>query len=242
MTDAPNETLLIGATSSLATAVAHQLAGRGTPLILAGRDADELARMAADLATRYGTTCRTLTLDFAADPFDASPLTPFLSSIVTAYMFAGEMGGDARDPGNVARVIRATFNAPAILLSALANAMEERRAGTLVIISSVAGDRGRQSNYAYGSAKAGLTAFAGGLRNRLHKSGVHVLTVKPGFVDTPMTYGMESPLIASREKVARAILLAVKKKKDMLYTPWFWRYVMLVIRLIPECIFKRLSL
>ncbi|MBM3278026.1 MAG: SDR family NAD(P)-dependent oxidoreductase, partial [Candidatus Handelsmanbacteria bacterium] len=115
--------------------------------------------------------------------------------------------------------------------------------GGLIGISSVAGDRGRQSNYAYGAAKGGLSLFLQGLRNRLASTPVHVLTVKPGFVDTPMTRGLEGLfLVASPEKVASDVLRAYKKRKDILYTPWFWRYIMFIIKNIPEGIFKRLKL
>ena len=111
-----------------------------------------------------------------------------------------------------------------------------------MLISSIAGDRGRQSNYAYGSAKAALNAFASGLRNRFFKQGVHVVTVKPGFLDTPMTWGMQSPLIASREIAAEYIIYAMKVRKNIVYVPFFWRYIMLIIIHIPEAIFKRLKL
>ncbi|MCL4128207.1 UNVERIFIED_CONTAM: hypothetical protein GTU68_062310 [Idotea baltica] len=122
--------------------------------------------------------------------------------------------------------------------------MENRKEGTIVGISSVAGERGRASNYLYGSAKAGFTSFLSGLRNRLAGKGVHVLTVKPGFVDTAMTEGLDlpGPLTAQPQQVARAVFKAVGKKKNTLYTLWMWRYVMLIIRNIPEAIFKKLSL
>jgi short-subunit dehydrogenase len=127
----------------------------------------------------------------------------------------------------------------------VANYLEERGRGYIAAVSSVAGDRGRQSNYTYGASKAGLSAYLQGLRNRLHPAGVHVLTVKPGFVDTPMTHGLvnpDSPLVASPEQVAADVDLAIRKRKDVIYTRWFWRAVMLVIGSIPERVFKRLKL
>jgi decaprenylphospho-beta-D-erythro-pentofuranosid-2-ulose 2-reductase len=130
------------------------------------------------------------------------------------------------------------------LLTPLANLMEAAKSGTIAVISSVAGDRGRPSNYVYGTAKAAVTTFCDGLRARLYKSGVHVLNIKPGFVDTPMTAGMPlpGPLVAKPERVAADIVRAVDRKKDAIYTPWFWSGIMLIIRSIPGFVFKRLSL
>jgi len=130
------------------------------------------------------------------------------------------------------------------ILTILANAMEKEKKGTLAVISSVAGDRGRPSNYVYGTAKAAVTAFCEGLRARLFKSGVHVLTIKPGMVDTPMTAGMDMPemLVAQPDKIAKDIVRAIEKKKDILYTPWLWKYVMIVIIHLPIKIFKHMKL
>ena len=128
-------------------------------------------------------------------------------------------------------------------MSLLANYFEKRGEGTLAAISSVAGDRGRQSNYVYGTAKAAVNTYLQGLRNRLYSKGVHVLTIKPGFVDTPMTAHLrQGPLFASADRVARDIVKAIEKKKCIIYTPWFWRWIMLLIRLIPEPVFRRLKL
>jgi decaprenylphospho-beta-D-erythro-pentofuranosid-2-ulose 2-reductase len=121
--------------------------------------------------------------------------------------------------------------------------MKQNETGTIAVISSVAGDRGRKSNYVYGSAKGGLTIFLQGLRNALSGSGVHVLTIKPGFVDTPMTNDFTKGLLwAKPEKVAKDIKRAIDKKKNIIYTPWFWRWIMLIIRLIPESVFKKMNL
>jgi short-subunit dehydrogenase len=130
------------------------------------------------------------------------------------------------------------------LLTPLANRFEANKHGTLAVISSVAGDRGRQSNYVYGAAKSGLDAFLQGLRNRLSKAGVHVVTVKPGFVATPMTAHLpqQGPLWAQPDDVAEGIVKAIDKQKDVVYLPGFWALIMLIIRLIPERIFKRLNL
>jgi decaprenylphospho-beta-D-erythro-pentofuranosid-2-ulose 2-reductase len=132
---------------------------------------------------------------------------------------------------------------PISLLTVLANYFESQGGGCLAAISSVAGDRGRQSNYIYGTTKAALTTFLAGLRNRLYPKGVLVLTIKPGFVDTPMTAQIKKgPLFASPEAVGRDIVRAVDSGKFILYTPWFWRWIMLIIRLIPESVFRKLKL
>ena len=144
-----------------------------------------------------------------------------------------------------ADALNVNFTSAASLLSRAANVFEARKGGSLIVVSSVAGDRGRQSNYIYGAAKGALSLFCQGLRNRLHSSGVKVLTVKPGFIDTPMTADIpKSPSIlwATPERVARDIVRANKRGKAVLYTPWFWFFILLIIRSIPERIFKRLSL
>ncbi|MDX1612086.1 MAG: SDR family NAD(P)-dependent oxidoreductase, partial [Candidatus Thermoplasmatota archaeon] len=163
-----------------------------------------------------------------------------------AIVLVGTLGneGAAQHDGEAAReILEVNFTGVVTAVTPLADALEAQGEGFLVVVSSVAGDRGRASNYVYGSAKAGLSAFAQGLRNRLHGSGVHVATVKPGFVDTKMTYGREGMfLVASPDRVARAIQRAGENRKDIVYVPWFWRPVMWLIRALPERIFKRLSL
>ena len=141
-------------------------------------------------------------------------------------------------------IIDSNYTGAVSILNIVANDFEARKFGTIVGISSVAGDRGRQSNYLYGSAKAGFTAYLSGLRNRLYKSGVHVLTVKPGFMKTRMIEGMRTPgpLTAEPAKVATVVYKATTKRKNEIYVLWMWRYIMLVIRLIPEIIFKKLNM
>lgn len=240
--------LVVGATSSLAQALCHTLAKRGYGLILAGRDEVELDILARDILIRHDITCKKLVADFLDSGFSAEEFCAKAGDFSHMVIAAGDMG--ASDPtqlGNLAYTMHLNYTIPAQLATVAAKKLAERyaaekRRGVIAIVSSVAGDRGRQSNYAYGSAKAALSAFASGLRNRFFKQGVHVLTVKPGFVDTPMTWGMGSPLIAPREDVAEDIMAAMEKKRDVLYTPFFWRYIMLIIQHIPEKIFKRLSL
>ena len=238
-----NNALVVGATSSLAQALCRVLAKRGYSLTLAGRDEEELQLLASDIAVRFGSECRLMRADLAAPDFSPEECVALAGEFDSLILATGDMGnGDNRDLVNLSYVTHLNYTVPAQLAAAAAEQMAARGGGTIVVISSVAGDRGRQSNYAYGSAKAALSTFASGLRNRYAKERVHVLTVKPGFVDTPMTWGMKSPLIAARESVAETIARAMKKKKNVIYTPFFWRFIMLIIRHIPEPIFKRLKL
>jgi short-subunit dehydrogenase len=148
------------------------------------------------------------------------------------------------DPAVAVREFHTNALSLIALLTPIANRLEAQRHGTLAVISSVAGDRGRPSNYLYGSAKAALQAFLEGLRARLFKVGVHVVDIKPGFVATPMTAGLPlpGPLVATPEKVAKDIVRGIERKKDVLYTPWFWWGIMLIIRNVPRFVFKRASL
>ncbi len=235
--------MVVGATSSLAQALCRTLAARGHTLVLAGRDEGELDLLASDIQVRYGITCRIVVVDvldhgFAPDAF-LNDAGDFDDIIITLGDMAQE---DMYSPNAIAYAIHVNYTAVAVIASLAAEKLARKHSGSVVIISSVAGDRGRQSNYPYGAAKAAVTAFASGLRNRYCKQGVHVMTVKPGFIDTPMTWGMQSPLIASREYVARKIANAMGKKKDMIYVPFFWQFIMLIICHIPERIFKKLSL
>ena len=239
--------IILGATSSMARAFAQAVAERGASVILAGRDMDDLTRSASDLVQR-GT-------DAVAMKFDARDMATFQpiidhaakqEGIVNAAVFVGSMPEQAAidaDPALIDGVVQDSYVGPAGFLSMLAPLIEEREAGTVVGVGSVAGDRGRIGNYVYGSAKAGFATYLSGLRNRLTRAGGHVVTVKPGFVDTAMTWGIEGMfLVASPQKVSADILKAVDKKKNVIYTPFFWRYIMLIIRSIPEFIFKKMSI
>jgi decaprenylphospho-beta-D-erythro-pentofuranosid-2-ulose 2-reductase len=243
MTPSPKTALVVGATSSLAQAMCRELAAKGYALILAGRDELELEMLAGDLAVRHGGHCTTVSVDLQSASFSPPDFMNEAGDFDHIVIATGDMGGtDLSSLYNIAHTMRINYTLPAMLASLAADRMAGKKTGTIVIVSSIAGDRGRQSNYAYGSAKAALTAFTSGLRNRFAKSGVHVMTVKPGFIDTPMTWDMKSPLIASREYVAGQIIKAMEKKKDCIYVPFFWRYIMLIIMHIPEAIFTRLSL
>jgi short-subunit dehydrogenase len=241
--------LILGATSAIARATAAAFAARGHALYLAARDQDELARIGADLALRYG-------IDVHHGPFDARATdthTAFLEHVLDT---AGELDGvvlafgllgdqqQARSDFTAARaVIDTNFTGAASILTLCADHFEQQATGFIIGISSVAGDRGRQSNYTYGAAKGALSLYLAGLRNRLHAAGVRVVTVKPGFVDTAMTFGLPGMfLVASPDSVGRRIARAAESGTEVVYTPWFWRYIMLIIRLIPERLFKRLQL
>jgi short-subunit dehydrogenase len=247
----PRRTVLIlGATSAIARAVAGEFARRGYDLLLAGRDLEELDRLAGDLKLRYGVTAD----GRALDALDLDSHRVFVEeccrtaegSLEGAVLFLGYLGDQTvaeKDPAETRRILDTNLLGPVSLLGLLANHFEEKRGGFLCALSSVAGDRGRQSNYVYGAAKAGLTVFLQGLRNRLFRSGVRVVTIKPGFVDTAMTFGRPGMfLVASPRAVARRIVKAIVKGQDSIYAPAFWRPIMLLIRFIPERIFKRMRL
>ena len=240
--------LLIGGTSDIGRATALCYAEAGWRVILAARDEEAARRNADDIGGRTGTEVSTGRLDILeSDRFasflDALPVLPD-----TVVCVVGELGDQARgqtDSAYAALVLRTNFEGPALFLGLVAERFLARGAGTLVGVSSVAGDRGRGSNYLYGAAKAGFTAFLSGLRNRLAPAGLRVLTVKPGFVRTQMTAGMKLPplLTAEAREVGRAIFAAAEKGSgDVIYVRRIWRVVMMVITSIPERIFKRLRL
>jgi hypothetical protein len=243
------KTLIIGATSAIAQSLAGQLAESGASLFLVGRSTAKLDLIARDLELRHNVKAETNAIDF--DDFTQhAPLIDRaierLGGLDLAIICHGSLPDQAACERNY-DLTEAAFRTNCLsaisFAGHLANRFEERGSGCLVAISSVAGDRGRQSNYVYGAAKAGLSAYLSGLRNRLYHKGVRVLTVKPGFVDTPMTAHLKTGLLtASPETVARDILRAAENGNGELYTPWFWRWIMLIIKLIPERIFVRLKL
>ena len=246
MSKLPDPVLIIGARSDIGVALAHAYAAEGCALILAARNPATLSETKADLEVRHQVQVKTLACD-VTEP-DPEPFFTALGEIPgTVIMVAGLLGdqaASAADAETAERVMATNYNGPARLLLAAARRMEARGSGAIIGISSVAGDRGRASNFIYGSAKAGFTAFLSGLRNALAGKGVHVLTVKPGFVATRMTADMDLParLTAQPDEVARAIVKAHKAQRDVIYVKPIWRLVMLVIRLIPERIFKKMSI
>lgn len=244
-----NETwIILGATSSMARAFARAVSDEGAAVYLAGRDMDELKRSASDCLARGARRAEALAFDARKPEGFAKIIEGVISEdgAVNAAVFVGSMPKQEsidEDPGMIDGVVTDSYTGPARFLQLLAPVIEERGVGTVVGVASVAGDRGRIGNYVYGSAKAGFATYLSGLRNRLTRAGGHVVTVKPGFVDTAMTWGLEGMfLVAPPEKVAKDILRAVKRKRNVIYTPFFWRYIMLIIRHIPEPIFKKMSI
>jgi decaprenylphospho-beta-D-erythro-pentofuranosid-2-ulose 2-reductase len=241
--------LIIGAGSAIAEATARRWAIRGDALYLVDRDAERLGAVAGDLRVRGGSVAGQAVLDvndFAAHAKVLDAAAAALGGLDLAFIAHGTLGDQAAgeaDPAVALKELSTNALSVVSLGTLLANRFEAQGWGCLAVISSVAGDRGRQSNYVYGTAKATVTAFLSGLRNRLYRSGVRVLTIKPGMVDTPMTASFKKgPLFASAETVAAGIVRAVDEKKDVVYVPGYWRLVMAVIKALPEAVFKRLKL
>jgi decaprenylphospho-beta-D-erythro-pentofuranosid-2-ulose 2-reductase len=241
--------LIIGATSGIANAFSHEAAKQGINLILAGRHIDKLKILKNDLTIRYKINSQVIffdALDYRSHPdFFAQCIEtfPLLDGVLLAYGHMEDQQEVEKNLDLAHQVIEVNYVSAVSILSLVANFFENKQSGVIAAISSVAGDRGRQSNYLYGSSKGALNLFLQGLRNRLSKANVHVLTIKPGFVDTKMTYGLNGMfLVASPELVGKKILMAVQSKKDLVYIPWFWKYIMLIIKMIPEKIFKKLAL
>lgn len=240
--------LILGATSSMARALARKLSDRGATVLLAGRDMDDLEATASDCRYHGAASAEAMRFD-ARDPDSFGPILSRMAAAegtLNAAVFVGSMPPQAEidaHPEMIEGVVTDSFTGPARLLHALAPMLEERGSGTIVGVGSVAGDRGRVGNYVYGAAKAGFHTYMSGLRNRLTRAGAHAVTVKPGFVDTAMTWGLEGMfLVAPPEAVADAILKAELKRKNVIYTPFFWRYIMMIIRAVPEPIFKKMSI
>ena len=239
----------MGATSALAEATARILAARGDSLYLVGRRPDALKAIAADLKVRGAAQVAFELLD-ATDVASHEPMlaraTQTLVGLDTVLIAYGTLSDQKACEGSAQLTVQElTTNAISIaaLLTLVAQQFERRKSGTIAVISSVAGERGRASNYVYGSAKALVTAFTSGMRQRLSKSGVAVITIKPGFVDTPMTAAFpKGPLWAKPQTVAAGIVRAMDRSAAVVYLPFFWRPLMAVIRAIPERLFGRLTL
>lgn len=242
--------LIMGATSAIAEAVAREFARRGDVLYLVGRRAEVLAAMEADLRLRGAGGVFVAVQDandLAAQPALLDAASAAMGGLDTALVAHGTLSDQTACAASVETML-AEFHTNALsqmaLCTHLANRFEAQGDGTLAVISSVAGDRGRASNYVYGSAKAAVTAFTSGLRQRLYGKNVAVVTIKPGFVDTPMTaaFDKKGPLWASPATVARAIVRGMVRGAPVVYAPWFWWGIMAIIRSIPERVFRRLRL
>lgn len=241
--------LILGATSGIAEATCRIWASQGASLFLVARNAEKLAAVAADLRARGASFVDTAVSDL--DDTDAHPAllahaVNSLGGLDVAYLAHGILGDQARaeqEFNAAAHILHTNFMAPVSLVTWLANFFVQRRSGVIAVLSSVAGDRGRKSNYVYGSSKAGLSAFLAGLRNRVDREGVTILTIKPGPTKTAMTAGMKgAEKFADVNAVARSIVAAIDKRKDNLYVPFQWQPIMFVIRHIPERVFKKLNL
>jgi short-subunit dehydrogenase len=241
--------LILGASSSVARAFAKQVAAEGAAVTLAGRDRADLESSAADLRVRYGTETAVLILDAAdrdsramAAQAVTAAVPPGCLDVFLAFAAMPEQGDMETNPDLALDCILATYTGAVDLLLRLAPALERAPGGRVAVLGSVAGDRGRLKNHIYGSAKAGLHTFVAGYRNRLFRKGVTVTTIKPGFLDTAMTWGLPGIFLAATpDGFAKAALDATVKGKETVYIPGFWGLIMLIIQHIPEKIFKRLA-
>ncbi|MCW5514874.1 SDR family oxidoreductase [Muriicola sp. Z0-33] len=239
--------LIIGAKSDIAKAVARKYAEEGFNLYLAARNASALDEFASDIKIRLGCKVACLELDILDytshqifyDNLKEKPL-----GVISAVGYLGDQEKAENDFAETSKQIATNFTGIVSFFNIIAADFEERKSGFICGISSVAGDRGRKSNFIYGAAKAALSTYLSGLRNRLYESGVHVITVKPGFVATKMTEGLDLPkkLTGTPQQVANDIYKAQKNKKNVVYTIWIWRWIMLAIRYIPEWQFKKMSI
>lgn len=239
--------LLLGASSDIAISLARKFASEGYSVQLAARNVQRMSPLRSDLAIRYNCDCSLHEFD-AEQPgthaafFASLPTMPDITISIFGYL--GDQLKAESDWSECQRILTVNFTGAVSILNIAANAYVATGKGLIVGISSVAGERGRQSNYLYGSAKAGFTAYLSGLRNRLFHKNIHVLTVQPGFVYTRMTENMPLPklLTSTPTLVADTVYTAIKKKKNVIYVKWFWRWIMLIIKSIPESIFKKLKL
>jgi NAD(P)-dependent dehydrogenase (short-subunit alcohol dehydrogenase family) len=244
--------IVLGALSAIGEASARLFAAEGARLVLAGRNAGRLRQVANDLAARGAADARVWPIDLVACADAAAELARMADAldgpVDAVLVFFGVLGDQARaerDPAEAARIIDTNFTAAAAWCLATAALLERQKSGVLVAVTSVAGDRGRQSNYVYGASKAGLGVLVEGIAHRLSSTGARAVVVKPGFVDTPMTVHLKrgGPLWAKPEAIARSIKSAVDRPGGpVIYTPWFWRFIMLAVRNVPAFIFHKTRL
>jgi short-subunit dehydrogenase len=249
MKEAGRRIAILGAASAIAEATARIWAARGARLVLVGRNTERLGAIAADLKARGALQADIVVADCAVvDP--TLELTRILGNlggldiVVLAYGVLGDQTQLERDAAATADILRTNFTSAAAWCQAAALVLERQRAGALLVIGSVAGDRGRRSNYVYGASKAGLAVLVQGIAHRLARSGARAVLIKPGFVDTPMAAGVarKGSLWASAETVARAIVVSADRGGPVVYVPGFWRAIMFVVRNVPSAIFHRTSL
>ena len=242
-----NTVLILGAASDMGMAIAKKYAEKGYSLKLAARNIDRLEPFCSDIQIRHNVICTLHELDisnFNSLKFfwESIEVKPPITISVIGYMNDNEKVIVSEE--ETLKTINSNFTGLVLLLNIISNDYAKNEDGLIAGISSVAGMRGRQSNYIYGSAKAGFTAYLSGLRNKMYHHKVHVMTVLPGFVYTKMTEHLNLPklLTANPENVAAAVYKGIQKKKNVIYIKWFWRWIMLIITSIPEFIFKKLKL
>jgi len=239
--------LILGAASDMAVAIAKKYASKGFDVQLAARNTARLQALESDIRIRYKVNCDLYEFDALnygshAAFFNDLPQKPEIAVCVFGYL--GENETARTDWKEAEKIIATNYTGAVSILNVISNYFASQKSGTIVGISSVAGQRGRQSNYMYGSAKAGFTAYLSGLRNRMFHENVHVVSVQPGFVYTRMTENLKLPplLTAKPEDVANTVFNAAARKKNVVYVKWFWRWIMLIICSVPEFMFKKLKL
>jgi len=239
--------LILGASSDIALAIARKFAQEGYDIQLGARDPAAIESTLSDLSIRFNIRCSLHQFDAdrtAYHEFFFTQLNP--SPEITVYCIGYMSRGDEMDDSweETEKIISANYTGAVSILNIISKKYASQKKGTIIGISSVAGERGRQSNFIYGSAKSGFSAYLSGLRNWLYPYGVHVISVKPGFVYTKMTENLDLPglLTATPEQVARAVYSASLRKKNIVYVKGVWRWIMLLIKFIPEPVFKRLKL
>jgi short-subunit dehydrogenase len=246
----PSRIVILGALSAIAEAAARRFAEQGASLMLVARNDERLQELAADLRVRGAAAVHTAALDLATEGDPAQHMLAFadrlggVSLLLLAYGVLGDQAQAEADVAETRRLIDVNFTSAAGWIQAAAALFEQQQSGTLMVIGSVAGDRGRASNYVYGAAKAGLAALTQGVAHRLAKVGARAVLIKPGFVDTPMTAGLAKggPLWATPDQVAAVIVRAAQRGGPIVYAPAFWRFVMLAIRTVPAVVFHRTKL
>ncbi len=240
--------LIIGATSAIAEATARHFARDGARLFLVGRNSERLSAVASDLKLRGATQVESEVMDVNDTNRHGALLDQVystlggLDTVLIAHGTLPDQKACEASFSLTLQELQTNCLSTISLLTHIANRFEAQKNGSIAVITSVAGDRGRQSNYIYGTAKAAVNTFLQGLRGRLHKSGVAIITIKPGFVDTPMTSSLKKGLLwAKPEQIGLGIYKSINKKSDTAYLPWFWRLFMFIINIIPERLFKYLK-
>lgn len=243
--------IILGATSAIAEATARIYAAEGAALLLVGRNAERLAAVAADLRLRGAARVETATRDLADAGDAAAAFAGFVQAldgvdhVLLAYGVLGDQQAGERDPATAEAALRVNFTSAAAWVLAAAAVLERQGRGSLVVLGSVAGDCGRRANFVYGAAKAGLATLVAGVAHRFAGRGPRAVVVKPGPVVTPMTAGFADRnglLWATPQTVAAIVRRAAERGGPVVYAPWFWRWIMLAIRLLPARVFNRLDL